>query len=297
MKTVGDLVRWGASQLNSAGAHFGHGTDNAADESRLLVFHALALDFQVPDYFYSARVTKQERDAVTALFARRIDESLPAAYLTGEAWFAGLKFAVTPDVLIPRSPIAELIACGFDPWCDPAALDCVLELGTGSGCIAIAIAHHLAAQVDAVEVSPAALAVAQRNVELHDIADSVRLIESDLYTALGDKKYDLIVSNPPYVGASSMRSLPGEYQHEPELALAAGDDGLSVIHRIIQDAAKHLQPNGVLVVEAGESAAAVAEAYPALSLDWVEFENGGDGVFITGQRELLQHNDASGRCA
>lgn len=280
LQTVGDLVRWGASRLNESGRHFGHGTDNAADEARVLVFHALALDYDVPEYFYHARVTADERQRATDLIAARIERGCPAAYLTGEAWFAGLRFEVSEAVMVPRSPIAEMIANGFAPWSDPERLERVLDLGTGSGCIAIAIAAHLGAQVDAVDVSAAALAVARRNVEAHGLAHRVRLFESDLYAALGGRRYDLIVSNPPYVGVESVARLPDEYTHEPQLAFEAGDDGLDIVMRILAGASEHLAPHGVLVCEVGESAELLAARAPHLPLEWVEFEHGGEGVFV-----------------
>lgn len=281
LKTVGDLIRWGASRLKKARVHFGHGTDNAADESRVLVFHALALDFEVPKYFYRARVTTAERDTVVALIGRRIDEGCPAAYLTGEAWFAGLRFEVTPDVLVPRSPIAEMIFAGFAPWADPTQIHKALDLGTGSGCLAIAIATHLGAEVDAVDISPAAISVAQKNVEQHELEELVHVIESDLYEQLADDaRYDLIVSNPPYVSAKSMARLPREYTHEPEVALASGPDGLDSVRQILQQAADHLAPDGLLVVEVGEGATALIDAYPDVPFEWVEFEHGGGGVFV-----------------
>lgn len=288
LKTVGDLVRWGASRLKQAGMHFGHGTDNAADESRVLVFHALSLDFDIPEYFYQSRVTLTERDAVVSIIGRRIEEACPAAYLTGEAWFAGLRFEVTPDVLVPRSPIAELIVNGFTPWCQADGVSRALDIGTGSGCLAIAIAVHMGADVDAVDISPAAVSVAQRNVRLHELEQSVQIIHSDLYEALDEnRKYDLIVSNPPYVSVRSMENLPREHTREPVVALTAGEDGLDTIHRILLRAADFLQADGVLVVEVGEGATALLDAYPGVPFEWAQFDNGGSGVFIL-ERSTLE---------
>lgn len=286
MKTVGDLVRWGASRLNEAGRHFGHGTDNAADEARVLVFHALSLGFDSPDYFYGCRVSAGERDRALALIDQRIERGCPAAYLTGEAWFAGLRFEVNESVMVPRSPIAEMIGNGFAPWCDMRDVRRVLDLGTGSGCIAIAIAAHFGVAVDAVDISTAALDVAARNVAAHNVEDRVTLFQSDLYQAVGGQRYDLIVSNPPYVGAESMATLPDEYGYEPEMAFAAGDDGLDIVLRILTGARDHLEPHGVLVCEVGESAAALSQRCPALKLHWPEFEFGGDGVFVTTAADL-----------
>ncbi|NND59527.1 MAG: 50S ribosomal protein L3 N(5)-glutamine methyltransferase [Gammaproteobacteria bacterium] len=288
LQTVGDLIRWGASRLNAAGRHFGHGTDNAADEARVLVFYALALDFDAPDYFYQCRVTGAERQSAIDLIQQRVASGQPTAYLTGEAWFAGLRFEVNENVLVPRSPLAELIANGFAPWCQPAQLHRALDLGTGSGCIAIAMATHIGCRVDATDVSEQALAVAARNVAAHDLDDQVELIQSDVYEQLQGRRYDLIVSNPPYVPADSMATLPDEYGHEPDLALAAGDDGLDIVRRIISGAAEHLNPGGVLVCEVGESAQTVIECYPQLPFEWVDFQRGGDGVFVLRANALTE---------
>lgn len=292
LETVGDLVRWGASRLKEAGVHFGHGTDNAADESRVLVFHALSLDFQVPDYFYNARVTLLERNTVAKLIGRRITEGCPAAYLTGEAWFAGLRFEVTPDVLVPRSPIAEMIFSGFEPWAADGQIERVLDLGTGSGCLAIAIATHLGVEVDAVDISAAAVEVARKNVAHHELEESVRVFQSDLFDEIdADIRYDLIVSNPPYVSANSMAKLPREYTHEPDIALASGADGLDAVRRILHQAANRLSDDGLLVVEVGEGASALIDAYPAVPFEWVELENGGGGVFVLTRTGLIASVD------
>lgn len=294
--TVGDLVRWGASRLNGSGRHFGHGTDNAADESRVLVFHALALDFDVPEYFYGCRVTADERAAAVSLIEARIESGRPAAYLTGEAWFAGLRFEVSDAVLVPRSPIGELIADRFSAWFGPGQIHRALDIGTGSGCLACALAVYLGCTVDATDVSPAALEVASRNVRAHDLEGLVELHESDVYAALGERRYDLIVSNPPYVSAQSMAVLPDEYAHEPDIALRAGDDGLAIVERILSGAAAHLNTDGILVCEVGESAPALAGRHPSLPFEWVELQRGGDGVFVlrAGDLELYA---AGSRCA
>ncbi len=276
--------------------HFGHGTDNASDESRVLVFHALSLDFNVPDYFYRSRVTLTERDAVVSLIGQRIETGRPAAYLTGEAWFAGLRFEVTPDVLVPRSPIAEMILTGFAPWCQASGIRRALDIGTGSGCLAIAMAAHLGADVDAVDISPAALDVAKNNVGLHDLEDSVHVFQSDVYAALGDEhQYDLIVSNPPYVSDRSMAKLPREYTYEPEIALAAGHDGLDTVHRILLNAADYLTADGLLVVEVGEGATALLDRYPDIPFEWADFEHGGSGVFVISRSALEECGDLIAR--
>lgn len=288
LTTVGDLVRWGASRLNGAGRHFGHGTDNAADEARVLVFHALALDFDSPAYFYRARVTASEREQVIALLNKRAESGEPAAYLTGEAWFAGLRFSVDRSVLVPRSPIAELILRGFEPWVPDAGIQQALDIGTGSGCIAIALAAHMGCRVDATDISTQALSVAARNVAAHALQDRVQLIRSDVYSELGGRRYDLIVSNPPYVPPSSYASLPDEYGYEPQQALLAEDDGLAVVTRVIRGAADHLQTGGLLVCEVGENATALLARFPALPFEWIEFEHGGDGVFVLREQDLAQ---------
>ncbi|WP_297527762.1 50S ribosomal protein L3 N(5)-glutamine methyltransferase [Thiohalobacter sp.] len=303
LRTARDFLRWGVSRFHEHGLVFGHGTDNAFDEARLLVTHALHLPFGVDDAWLDGALTAEERAAVHGLLTRRFRERIPAAYLTGEAWFAGLPFEVTPEVLIPRSPLAELIEARFAPWIDPERVTDALDLCTGSGCIAIATALHLPeARVDASDVSPAALAVAARNCARHGVTDRVRLVQSDLFAALADRRYDIIVSNPPYVDAGEMAALPPEYRHEPELGLAAGGDGLDLVRCILAEAGSHLNPGGILVVEVGNSAEALARAYPRLPLVWLEFERGGEGVFLLTAEQLAEHRaelDAArtpGRC-
>ena len=290
LRTARDFLRWGVSRFHEHELVFGHGTDNAFDEARLLVTHALHLPFGVEDGWLDGALTAEERAAVHGLLTRRFRERIPAAYLVGEAWFAGLPFEVTPDVLIPRSPLAELIEARFQPWLAPERIRRVLDLCTGSGCIAIATALHLPhARVDASDVSPAALGVAARNCARHGVGDRVRLVASDLFAALGGRRYDVIVSNPPYVDAEDMAALPPEYRHEPELGLAAGGDGLDLVRRILAEAGAHLNPGGILVVEVGNSAGALAEAYPRLPLMWLEFERGGEGVFLLTEAQLADH--------
>ena len=287
LSTITDFVRWGASRFGAAGLHYGHGTDNAVDEALVLVRHALHLGHDLPPEFYAARLTDAEKSAVLALIERRIVERIPAPYLTGEAWFAGLPFFVDARVLIPRSPFAELIEAGFAPWLEADSVERVLDLCTGSGCIAIACALAFpAAEVDAVELSPEALDVARRNVERHGVADQVALLEGDLWSPVAGRRYDLIVSNPPYVSDREMEVLPPEYAHEPELGLRSGPDGLDVVARIIAGARAHLRPGGVLVVEVGDSAEAVANAWPELPFTWLEFSRGGSGVFLLTAEEL-----------
>lgn len=285
--TITDFVRWGASRFSAAGLHYGHGTDNAVDEALVLVRHALHLGHDLPREFYAARLTQAEKRAVLELFERRIDERIPAPYLTGEAWFAGLPFYVDRRVLIPRSPFAELIEGGFAPWLEAERIERVLDLCTGSGCIAIAAALAFpAATVDAVELSAGALEVARRNVDRHAVSGQVTLLEGDLWSPVAGRDYDLIVSNPPYVGAEEMAALPPEYGHEPALGLRSGSDGLDVVTRILAGARAHLRPGGTLVVEVGNSAEAVAAARPDLPFTWLEFAHGGSGVFLLTAEEL-----------
>lgn len=290
--TLRDLVRWGASRFNEAGLVYGHGSDNALDEALALVLHALHLDHDLPADFLDARVTAAERGRVTELFRRRSDERVPVAYLTHQARFAGHWFFVDERVLVPRSPVAELIEQGFAPWLSPDATRRILDLCTGSACIAIACAYAFPeARVDATDISPDAVAVAQRNVAEHGMEGRVVVAAGDLYAPIGPAVYDLIVSNPPYVNRPDMEALPREYRHEPELGLAAGEDGLDVVRRILRDAPAHLAPDGILVVEVGGSAAALADAYPEVPFLWLDFEHGGDGVFLLTASQLQEHAD------
>jgi ribosomal protein L3 glutamine methyltransferase len=287
LQTVTDFVRWGASRFAEAGVNYGHGTDNPVDEALVLVRHALHLGHDLPPEFYAARLTESEKRAVLALLERRVEERLPAPYLTGEAWFAGLPFHVDERVLIPRSPFAELIDAAFAPWVDAERVERVLDLCTGSGCIAIGCAVAFpAAEVDAVELSPEALEVARLNVARHGMETQVHLLQGDLWTPVAGRKYDLILSNPPYVCDADMAALPPEYRHEPELGLRSGPDGLDVVARILAGARAHLRPGGVLVVEVGDSAGAVAGAWPELPFTWLEFARGGSGVFLLAAEEL-----------
>lgn len=287
LETLCDFIRWGASRLRAAGVCFGHGTDDPVDEALLLVSHAVHLDLPVPPEFFPARLTAAERGAVVALIGRRIEERVPAAYLTGRAVFAGLAFAVDERVLVPRSPIAELVETGFAPWLDPARVGRVLDLCTGSGCIGLAAAHYLPhADVDLADLSEDALAVARENIRRLRLGQRVKAVRSDVFDGIGERDYDVIVSNPPYVARAEYEALPAEYHREPRLGLLAGTDGLDVIRRIIGGAARHLRPGGILIVEVGSAAAALMAAYPRLPFTWVEFARGGEGVFLLRRSEL-----------
>ncbi len=283
---VRELIEQGARRLRRARVFFGHGTDNARDESAALVLHALRLP-HFDASVYERRVTAEARQRVRELIRRRIEERIPAVYLTGETWFAGLAFQVDPRVLIPRSPLAELIERRFAPWVDPRRVGRVLDMGTGSGCIAVACAKAFPrAKVDAVDISPEALEVAAINVRRHRLGRRVRLVRSDHFGALGGERYDIIVSNPPYVGKRELASLPPEYRHEPRLALAAGSAGLDSVRILLAESADYLNPGGVLVVEVGNTERAVRRAFKQLPFLWLEFEHGGGGVFLLSAEQL-----------
>ncbi|MGD2083028.1 MAG: 50S ribosomal protein L3 N(5)-glutamine methyltransferase [Chromatiales bacterium] len=289
--TLRDWVRWGASRLSEAGVFFGHGTDNALDEAVNLVLHAVHLEHDLPPAYLDARLVPAERDAVVRLFRRRIDERIPAAYLTQEARFADLNFYVDERVLVPRSPMAELIESRFAPWVEPDRVERILDLCTGSGCIGIACAYMFPdARIDATDISEPALEVARINVERHGLEDRVRLMRSDLFDALaGDDVYDLVVSNPPYVGREELAVLPEEYRREPALGLESGDEGLDSVSRILADASGHLSPGGIIVVEVGHSAPALAARFPEVPFLWVELERGGEGIFVLTAEQLDRH--------
>jgi ribosomal protein L3 glutamine methyltransferase len=293
LATIIDFIRYGASRFGAAGLVFGHSYDNAIDESTHLVLHALHLPHDLAPTYGHARLTAAEKQRVLDLIERRVDEHRPVAYLTGTAWFAGLKFKSDARALVPRSPIAELIQAGFSPWLDDRAVSRALDLCTGSGCIGIAMAvHNPEWQVDLADISEDALTLARENIDYQDCADRVRAIQSDLFSGLGGERYDLIVSNPPYVTEQEYAALPPEYGHEPALGLRAGEDGLDFALRILADAAEHLTDEGVLIVEVGESEKALAKVLPDVPFNWIEFEVGQMGVFLLDRDDLVEHADA-----
>jgi ribosomal protein L3 glutamine methyltransferase len=277
------LIRTAAARMEAAGLHFGHGTDNALDEACWMASSVFGLPPDFDESVLSRVASDEERQRFETLLADRIQTRRPLAYLLGQAWFAGLTFTVNESVLVPRSPLAELILEGFSPWIDPARLRRVVDVGTGSGCLAVATAFYWPeATVDAVDVSPDALALARRNAEYHGVADRVEVIESDLLEALEDRRYDVILANPPYVPTESMARLPREYRWEPALGLAGGDDGLDLVRRLLQTAPQHLAPEGILVLEVGEAAEALERLLFDQGIDftWLEFAHGGEGVAL-----------------
>lgn len=292
-ETVEQAIRRAAAKLEAAGLHFGHGTDNAIDEAAELVFFAADLRHEQAPECYSLALDAGQQQRLAQLLRRRIDERVPAAYLTHRMWFAGHEFYVDERVLVPRSPIAELIAARFEPWVEPEQVNSILDIGSGSGCIAIACALAFPqAKVDAADISDAALEVIRINIERHGATNALRqrlrMVQSDVYSGLGDARYDLIVSNPPYVSDAEMDELPTEYLREPALGLRAGTDGLDVVRRILAGARRHLTPQGVLVVEVGDSEQALVDAYPDVPFLWLEFARGGGGVFLLTAQELEQ---------
>jgi ribosomal protein L3 glutamine methyltransferase len=290
LETLRDWLRYAVTRFGEARLSFGHGTTNAYDEAAYLLLHALRLPLDRLEPFLDARLTLHERAQVAQLLDQRIDQRIPAAYLTHEAWLGDFRFYVDERVLIPRSFIAGLIPDGLAPYVgDAADVASVLDMCTGSGCLAIIAAHaYPAADIDAVDISSDALAVAQRNVADYGLADRINLIRSDLFANLPEKSYDLVISNPPYVTAMAMEGLPPEYLKEPQLALAGGDDGLDAVRSILKSAPRFLAPGGTLVVEVGHNRAAVESAFPRLPLVWLETATAADSVF------LVQRDDLAG---
>jgi len=287
--TVAAVLARSTRRLSRARLHYGHGTERARDDAAALLWHVMRLPWPAPAAAYRRHVSAAAQAALERLLQQRIRERMPVAYLTRRCWFAGLPMYVDQRVLIPRSPIAELIERRFEPWIQRARVRRILDLGTGSGCIAVACARAFPrARVDAADLSDDALAVARINIRRHRLSARVRAVKSDHFAGLGAASYDIIVSNPPYVARHQLRGLPAEYRHEPQLALAAGEDGLDSARIILRDAAAHLNRGGILIVEVGNSERALQRAYPRLPFTWLAFERGGGGVFVIEREQLLQ---------
>lgn len=287
--TVRDLLRFAISRFNQAQLFFGHGTTNALDEAAYLILHTLHLPHDTLEPFLDAKLLSEEVASVLQILEQRIEERVPAAYLTQEAWLGEFKFYVDERVIVPRSFIAELLREQLQPWIlDSEQVHAALDLCTGSGCLAILLAHAFPdAKVDALELSPEALQVAARNVANYGLEDRIELLQSDLFQAVQGRTYDVIISNPPYVKQASMQTLPLEYQREPALALASGADGLDHVRTIVQQAAQHLHPGGILVVELGHNRAAAEAAFPHLAFTWPETSGGDQFVFVLTREQLL----------
>lgn len=280
--TVRDLIRYATSQFNRAHLFFGHGSVDAYDEAVYLVLHTLHLPLDRLEPFFDACIPSNERAEVLETIHRRVEERIPAAYLTKEAWLGEFCFFVDERVIVPRSYFFELLREGFEPWiADPDAVTHALDLCTGSGCLAILMAHYFPnAQIDAIDLSPDALDVARQNVADYGLEEAVRLIESDVFSSLGDERYQLILSNPPYVTEASMQTLPDEYLHEPRMALAAGEDGLELVRKILAEARRHLTDDGILVVEVGHNRELVEAAFPDLEFVWLSNASEEEKVFL-----------------
>jgi ribosomal protein L3 glutamine methyltransferase len=289
LETLRDWLRYAVSRFNQAGLAFGHGSANAYDEAVYLLLHTLHLPLDRLEPFLDAKLSIAERDELAEILTRRVDERVPAAYLTREAWLGEFRFHVDERVIIPRSFIAELMGQALAPYvCDPSTIKSALDLCTGCGCLAVLLAHAFEdADIDAVDISADALAVAQRNVSDYNLAGRINLIRSDLFANLPAKSYDLIISNPPYVTTVAMEELPREYQHEPELALAGGDDGLDAVRTILRKAPQFMQPDGLLVVEIGHNRATAEAAFPRMPFVWLSTASSEDSVFLLKREEIV----------
>lgn len=290
VKTLGELISWGAMQFETASLVFGHGSDNAWDEAALLVLHAVGLPPENTRHDLEQVLTDQQKQLACSLLLRRIAERKPAAYLIHQAWFAGLRFYVDERVLIPRSPLAELIEARLEPWIQAHRVRSILDLCTGSGCIGIACAYYFPhAHIDVSDISSAALEVARENIEHHGLQERVAAIQSDLFEELRERRYDIIISNPPYVDAENLAALAPEYGYEPAIALAGGEYGLDLVERILRQSAQHLNPEGVLIIEVGDSEANLVARYPQIPFMWLEFERGGYGVCVLTAEQCLAY--------
>lgn len=292
LSTLRDYIRWAASRFTQARVSFGQGTVTALDEAAALVLHTVYQPYNLAEAYLDTVLTINERQAVINIINRRINERIPAAYLTNEAIFAGLSFYVDDRVLVPRSPIAELIEQRFAPWVEEDQVSHILDLCTGSGCIAIACAYAFQeALVDAVDLSSDALAVAEINIENHQISDSVTLYQSDLFKALPIVQYDVIVSNPPYVNLEEWEQLPREFLAEPNMGFKGGQTGLDIVLRILVDADDYLAEHGILIIEVGSSAETLQNTFPEVPFYWLSFERGGDGVFLLTAEQVHDYHE------
>ena len=290
LRTVQDFIRWTSSQLSLSDVFLGHGTDNPIDEAKQLILATLGLSLFIPTEFYAANLTNDEKQELFAIIQKRISDRVPTPYLTNQAWFCGHSFYIDERVLIPRSPIGELIDNHFQSLLSQPPQQ-ILDLCTGSGCIGIACAYAFPeAQIDITDISLEALDVAQQNIDLHEMNFQVMPMQSDLFNDIPEKQYDLIVTNPPYVDNEDMGDLPDEFSYEPKLALEAGFDGLDIVKRILIDAIDYLSPQGVLVCEVGNSWVSLQEQYPQVPFNWLEFERGGLGVFSITREELIPYH-------
>ncbi|MFK8048007.1 MAG: 50S ribosomal protein L3 N(5)-glutamine methyltransferase [Halioglobus sp.] len=291
IETMGEAIEYCAQALTNADVYFGHGTDNAWDEAVQLVLSIAGLPAHSDRSVVALLIERSQLSELQVNLTRRIEENIPLPYLTGKAWFAGLEFRCDDRAIIPRSPIAELIRKEFSPWYAGPPLRTVLDLCCGGGCIGLASSHYLPdIKVDLADLDPSALELASENVAAMGMDDRVRVYQSDLFTALPDNRYDLILSNPPYVDSQDLRSMPAEYHREPELALGSGPDGLALTRKILASAGQYLQPSGILVLEVGNSWEALELAYPTVPFTWVEFEFGGHGVLILTAKELQEYS-------
>ena len=287
LTTIRDYARWSMGRFTESNIFYGHGTDNAWDEALTLIFHLLHLPPEANQHVLDAVLPKAERQLILRVVEARCLDRMPLPYLTNEVWFSGMPFIVDERVLIPRSPIGELIESAFFPWAPPTIRK-VLDLCAGSGCIGLACVQHLEVDADLVDLSEDALAVAAKNIAKHKMSESARIIQSDLFANVSDK-YDVIVTNPPYVDAADLDAMPPEFHHEPRIALAAGDDGLDLAHKILAEAAGYLSEQGILVMEVGNSWLALEQSYPSVPFTWIEFERGGHGVCVFNRQELEQY--------
>ena len=287
--TPREFINFAEQRFSAADLFYGHGTDNPADEAAYLVLRALGLPFDADTTGLDRDLEQRQKEYLRELIDRRINERIPVAYLVNEAWFAGMPFYVDQRVLIPRSPLAELIETGFEPWLQESQVRALLDIGTGSGCIAIACARAFpAARIDATDVDDDVLEIAKKNIKHYQLSERVNLFKANVFRNLPPAQYDLITANPPYISAEEMRGLPAEFLHEPEQALLAGADGLAVVRTILEQAGGYLSRHGILIIEVGNSQAAVMDAFPHLQFTWLEFEFGGEGVLLLTAEDLRQ---------